>query len=266
MSPAATTPDQSSPEAERAPHVPGELVDHRLDGLPIYYMATTQRTDVDSLLVLMPAARTVRSPRRPIYSRWSWNADWPHSHVMAFADPVLELSDRLNDAWYMHPEHDVIRAFAGLVAEHARERGIPNERILVYGSSLGGFGAIGLAAHLPGARAVAEVPQIEFTHWMPLAVTFVEEELTGPIEDHRAKHPEQVSLPDRIRTAGHVPQATIFPNPEDLSFEDQQEFVAWANDTDLPRTGHASLEITSQLTGHAIMTREDLVPLLVPLT
>lgn len=135
----------------------------------------------------------------------------------------------------MHPEHDVIRAFAGLVAEHARERGIPNERILVYGSSLGGFGAIGLAAHLPGARAVAEVPQIEFTHWMPLAVTFVEEELTGPIEDHRAKHPEQVSLSARIRTAGHVPQATIFPNPEDLSFEDQQEFVAWANDTDRPR-------------------------------
>ena len=73
-------------------------------------------------------------------------------------DPAIRVDNRLNGAWFINPEYDIIETIAAIVKENADTSGIPHSRIVFYGSSLGGSGAIAAAAHIPGSQAVSEGP------------------------------------------------------------------------------------------------------------
>ncbi len=234
-------------------------VDRSLEGLPIYYRETDRGgLGVDALTVLMPAALGgARSDRTAaIVSRFSWAHLWPESAVLAIADPCLQESSKLNGAWFIHSRHDVLAAIAALAARKAEQLRVPADRITFYGSSLGGFGAIAAASALPGSRAVAEVPQIYFRNWMASSVRDVERHLLRmPIADFHARHPERLSLPDRLIHSGNVPSIRLITNPGELRLDEQLEFLEWARTAGLPISGPIELFSTDRVSGHQVLDR-----------
>lgn len=98
------------------------------------------------------------------------------------SDPVLQVSFRLNGAWFIHPTHDVVATIATVVREVAVDLGIAVSDVTFYGAPPGGFGAIGCAAHLLRSKAVAEVPQIDFDHWGPVVTRLIEDAVWGGCE------------------------------------------------------------------------------------
>lgn len=248
--------------------IPGftRSIDKRHPGLPIYYI-TNEREAPTSMVVLMPASLSAtRADRDRIhYHRWKWQDSWPESLVVVMPDPALQQSTKLNGAWFLHPEIDVVAAIADVVSDVAAAARIPQDRIVFYGSSLGGFGAISCAAHLPGARAVAEVPQVYFEKWHPVATRLVEEHVTkGPIAGLRDEFPERLSLPARISFANLVPPMHLISNATDKSIDDQHAFMEWGRRSGLPRIGEQSLELLDLVEGHRAIPRSDLVARLTP--
>lgn len=242
--------------------------DERLEGLPIYYRETGRHeNETDFLLVLMPAALSISRPDRTkaFVSRFTWADLWPSAEVLAIADPSLQESTQLNGGWFIHPSHDVPAAIAALAVEKADARGIPPERITFYGSSLGGFGAIAAASTVPGARAVAEVPQIYFRNWMPGAVNAVEKHLIRmPLDDFQALHPERLSLPDRLLHSGNVPSILLITNPDEARLDEQLEFLEWARSSGIPKSGPIETFGTDRVRGHKVNDK-DLIRRLVAL-
>lgn len=234
-------------------------VTHHLDGLPLYFRETGRPPELtDSLLVLMPAALSGarRSRRGLTVSRFTWAHLWPTSEVIAVADPSLQEAEGLNGAWFIHPDHDIPAAIASLAAEKAEERDIPTERIMFYGSSLGGFGAIAAASTLAGARAAAEVPQIYFRNWIHSAIDDVEKHLIHmPIGEFELRHPEQLSLPDRLLHSGRIPGTLLITNSDELNLDEQTEFAEWARASELPKSGPVEQFITDRVSGHQVLDK-----------
>lgn len=113
--------------------------------------------DSDALFVLMPSAVSRSSSVLPVFHRWTWAGQgiFP-GHVLCIADPTLELQDELQLGWCLgNKTHPAVEDLAKLVIKIAEAKNIPNHRIIVYGSSAGGFAALALAAAIDGSIAVA---------------------------------------------------------------------------------------------------------------
>lgn len=219
------------------------------------------------MVVLMPAALSPgRSDRQRIfYTRATWQDQWPTSDVICFSDPAIGQDSRLNGAWYMHRDYDVIQALADLVMEQADSRNISHNRIVVYGSSLGGFGALMLAAHIPGARAVAEVPQLDFALWLPSAVAEVEQYILGePVKEFRKRHPERVSVLHRFLFASRIPKFSILTNGNDFRIAEQRNFMQWVRQSKLPKNGMNLLIENDTTYGHEVLSKDQLVQFVQP--
>lgn len=81
------------------------------------------------------------------------------ANLLLLADPTLLLDDQLRIGWYLGREgEDATARLAALVRRVAAQLGVA--RIVLAGSSAGGFGAIALAPRIPGALAVAFSPQV----------------------------------------------------------------------------------------------------------
>lgn len=217
---------------------------------------------MNSLVVLMPAALPPKRQHRdrPTFSRWRWAPEWPDSTVVAIADPSMLKAQALDGAWYVDPEADVIRAIADVVLTLAEERGIPREKIVFYGSSLGGFGAL-MAASTAKARAVAEVPQIALQNWFDVPVRAVETHLLDgmPLDEYTAIHPEQVHVWSRWMHEQYIPDHVIITNELDRSFQDCLELLGAARKSPLLRSGQqCELVVTAQCEGHEAAPREEI--------
>lgn len=225
-------------------------------GLDIDYLSMNDASD--GMVVLMANALVPgREDRRfPAFHRWSWASSWPASLVLSVADPALRDNPVPDGAWYLDARHDTVHAIAETVAAEAEQRGIPLDRVVYYGSSLGGFGAL-CAAAVTRSHAVAEVPQIDFQHWFPGAIRKVEEHvLHGPVAALRASHPERVDVWARFLHEGHIPSFIILTNEHDRSFEDQLGLIALVRDHALYRKTRAELVITAATTGHQVLPKE----------
>lgn len=238
--------------------------DTRLVGLPLIY-AVTERPDVDSLVVLMPAARNAaQDPRQPRFPRWSWHPRWPNSMVVAIPDPVM-VRYQVDAAWFVHPYHDVIAAVGELCTELAERASIPNHRIVFYGSSLGGFSAIASASQISGARAVAEVPQIDVVDWFPRPLAELETKvLHMKIDEFRRLYPERLNLKARLAHAGRVPEIRLITNPEDRSYADQMAFFDWLRAGGHSSDGPTDLILASDASGHEVLSQERALSFVTP--
>lgn len=107
------------------------------------------------LFVMLTAAIDRTKHTLPVFNRWTWAEKFP-GHVLCVADPTLELDGRMKLGWYLGTEmHDATAELCRLIHSFAKVLGIPDERIVFWGSSGGGFGALALASHLVGSTAVA---------------------------------------------------------------------------------------------------------------
>ena len=93
----------------------------------------------------------------PSFSRWAWAEQrmFP-GHVLCVADPTLELHEGLELGWYLGTaEHDASEELADLLRRFAERLGIPEGKIIFWGSSGGGFSALALASRMENTTAVA---------------------------------------------------------------------------------------------------------------
>lgn len=217
------------------------------------------RTDASRMIVFLPGASGWRSKKIvPFFHRWQWHGDFPDAHVIALSDPAIGVNDRIIGGWFMHAEVDLIAELATMVRRIADRLDVAYENITLHGSSLGGYGAIGMAAHVPGSRAIAEIPQIDVAKWpVPSSMELLEELVGEPLEDFRVKFPERVALLDRLRFAKVVPPMTLITNATDPTYDLQVEFMdqlpTLAADCEV--IGDQRLLVTKVTSGHAALPK-----------
>lgn len=112
----------------------------------------------NSRLFVMTSAAVDRSKiKLPNFNRWTWagTGKFP-GHVLCIADPTLELHDDMKLGWYLGTDkHDAINELCSFIRRFADSLGIPEEKIVFWGSSGGGFAALALASRIEGSTAVA---------------------------------------------------------------------------------------------------------------
>ena len=115
------------------------------------------------LFVLTPSAVNRASYSLPAFHRFSWAARglFP-GKVLCFSDPTIVKNDELELGWCIgSSESDLTDILANFILETARSLGVPQENIVTWGSSAGGFAALALSARIEGSTAVAINPQID---------------------------------------------------------------------------------------------------------
>ena len=248
---------ESGPPAHARP----VLVTKKLPGELTAHAQVVTRNRPAGVICFLPGARARLSPRRiPFLHRWSWHTDLEDYDVIAMGDPSVGVDERLLGGWFMHSEVDIIAGLAGFLDQLVAVLGHDATRLTIYGSSLGGFGAIALASHLPGSRAVAEIPQIDVARWpIRSARILLEEVLTQePLAKFRERFPERVDLLDRLRFVGLVPPITLVTNHEDHSYADQHGFVRDARSLarELPSMGTQRLVHADGVLGHKALPKD----------
>lgn len=121
------------------------------------YSFLLSRRKGDQLYVFLGGAVPDRAQASlPRFSRFSWRDDMPGT-VMCIADPSLYLDSKLRLGWYFGTaNHDVIQGLTTLIRAVGQALGVADDKIVLWGSSGGGFAAMQLAARLGrGATAVA---------------------------------------------------------------------------------------------------------------
>lgn len=106
------------------------------------------------LFVLLSGAKSQDKPL-PYFNRWQWTDVFPGT-MMCISDPMLFLNPNLIAGWYIGPYgYDWINSMAKLVLSYSNMLNIPPSRIIIYGSSVGGFAALKLASEIRNSFAIA---------------------------------------------------------------------------------------------------------------
>ncbi|GEM_PF-2046909 len=117
-------------------------------------------TGQDGLLVFLPSARTHHS--WPYYPRLQWEDKFEgHFDVLYLSDPYQESSyaEKFGGSWFVGPDgNSKLWEIAEILRVAIKNRGY--EKVIFYGSSLGGYASLVLASLIPGTIAVAECPQV----------------------------------------------------------------------------------------------------------
>lgn len=119
--------------------------------------------DKKALFVLMPSAVDRKRMSLPAFNRWTWAKEgvFP-GNILCISDPTLELHDDLALGWCLgNSKSCATQELAGFVIALAESMDIPNEKIVIYGSSAGGFAALALSSLIEGSIAIAINAQTE---------------------------------------------------------------------------------------------------------
>ena len=119
--------------------------------------------DKKALFVLMPSAVDRKRMPLPAFNRWTWAKEgvFP-GNILCISDPTLDLHDDLALGWCLgNSKSCVTKELAGFVIALAKSMDIPNDKIVIYGSSAGGFAALALSSLIDGSTAIAINAQTE---------------------------------------------------------------------------------------------------------
>ncbi|MFC0675711.1 hypothetical protein [Brachybacterium hainanense] len=139
---------------------------------------------------------------------------------------------------------------------------MPARKVIFYGSSLGGFGAL-CGASAAAAHAVAEVPQIDVRNWFPGAVKKIEDHIIHvPMDAYGARHPERVDVWSRFMVEASIPSFVILTNELDRSFQDQLSLIARVREHPRYAGEDAELVVTARTRGHQVLAKQQAVELI----
>lgn len=148
---------------ESFPGADHKAVAYSLKGKSWNFPALYYPSECESLFVLMPSAVNRKKSVLPAFNRWTWAVDgvFP-GNVLCISDPTLELHHDLEIGWCLGDKDNCATTeLSEFVINLADSKGIPRERIVIYGSSAGGFAALALSACIEGSIAVAINPQVD---------------------------------------------------------------------------------------------------------
>lgn len=224
--------------------------------------------DPQKLLCFLPSAQPRNAaPQVPFFPRWSWANDFSDWDVLSFSDPVLHSAPSLPASWFATFDEDVIAELASFIRGYCIKRCIKAEDVILYGSSMGGYGSLMIAAELQDAHAVAEVPQIDLLRYPdPAALADVESlALRGrPLTDLAAQFPHRTDVYARLQSTKCIPPMTIVTNRSDSAFQETLDFVASLHQlaTNADSIGPVLLHQTPRSEGHAVQPTSYMVRLL----
>jgi hypothetical protein len=227
------------------------------DGLPVEAFVKFAE-EPTRLLCLLPSAQPrSKAPQIPFFPRWSWASGFDGWDVVSLSDPMLHAAPALHASWFVNSSADVTKELAGFLGEFCRLRQIPLSGVTLYGSSMGGFGALMIASSLPGARAVAEVPQLNLLKYPdPQALADVELLALGGtrLEEVEQLSPEKVNVAARFQHSDYIPPLCVLTNRADGAHTEALEFLAAVNAIapTVARVGPTSVVQLPSPEGHAV--------------
>src|SRR5699024_10469415 len=188
---------------------------HTLDVGPLVLPMALQPDRGDILTVLFQGAVDRAKMRLPIFLRWRYQLELGLGPTLAIADPTLDLSGAMRLGWYLGTEHDELTPhLATAIRRTAESLGV--RRVVLVGSSGGGFAALQVGSMLPGALVVAMSPQTELREYSRRLVRSAVEPALG-VEDLSEPGVEvsRLSVPERYRGLDALPQVELISNPGD---------------------------------------------------
>lgn len=124
----------------------------------------------DTLTVLFHGAVDRAKTSLPLFQRIRFQHELAAGPFIAFADPTLDLSASLRLGWYLGTERvDLPASIAGAVQEVAHALGV--SKIVLVGSSGGGFAALQTACFITDSIVVAFDPQTDLHLYYPSPVS-----------------------------------------------------------------------------------------------
>ncbi|MEW1978960.1 hypothetical protein AB0271_11370 [Kocuria palustris] len=202
-----------------------------VDGV-VVPLILVRRSQAHRLVVLSNGAvDQERAAGQPIFQRSSWSDEIRHHQIYVY-DPATGAPDFLSLAWgnvsstMWAPE-----AISRIVKTLSQSLGVRNAQDRMYfGSSAGGFMSLALLSEDPGARAVINNAQFDWTRWMATGVNALRRaRFEGMLPaDIRTAHPMTTNVLDRIAEHGdpvrieyHVNVASTHDRKQDLgTFQD----------------------------------------------
>ena len=188
---------------------------HTLDVGPLVLPMAVQPDRGEILTVLFQGAVDRAKMRLPIFLRWRYQLELGLGPTLAVADPTLDLSGSMRLGWYLGTEHDELTPqIATAIRRTAEALGV--RRIVLAGSSGGGFAALQVGALLPEAVVFAMSPQTDLRQYSRRLVQSAIEPALGvadlagaPVEATR------LSVVERYRGLDAFPRVELVSNPGD---------------------------------------------------
>jgi len=188
------------------------------------------RENATEILCLMPSAQAADAFYNPVFNRWAWSNSFPGKHILVFSDPSLYLGS-IGASWFISGKdgEDIPAHIANFIASVAQKLNILSDRVVMYGSSMGGFGALMTAAELPKSMAISELPQVDVAKYSNRqALINIEEALLDgvAIDEFSKTHAAQVVVLERFKKVNIIPSFLLITNRRDHGFRLQQSFFA----------------------------------------
>lgn len=219
-----------------------------------------------ALIVFLPSARSADRSKwqNPQFSRWKWTQHVPVSSLV-LDDPTIADNDLIGGWFQGTRDKWGIDAAAEVIAAVAQQQRIPESRILLYGSSIGGFASLMLAARLREAYAIAEVPQTDLrTYPFMRHIRSMVELVYGSsdVPTVAAQFLGRFSVLERWQMEGIVPRCHIIHEVSDEPHGSSQfsPFATQMIGAHMPQMKNVTIEILNRGCGHAALTMELALP------
>jgi hypothetical protein len=208
------------------------------------------------LICLFPSAQQANSERlNPVFHRWTWAYQIGNTHTISLSDPSLYEST-LHANWFQSKSgQDYFQLTAEFIKNLAENLDIKTDKILLYGSSMGGFSALMAGAHIPESLVIAEVPQIDLRrYYISSSLRQIEEAHFNniPIEDYYRAKKSQINVLDRFVEQKCAPSIQIITNDADPACSEHLSFIADIKKirSSLKVVGDISVTCKAAPTGH----------------
>lgn len=200
--------DQPSRNIVRAAGTPDDCLDLETLFIP---------NDSETLIVALHGALVRADVDLPRFE-WLGTLRDRSENLLFVADSTLSLSEKLTLGWYIGTAQDDLTTKIARLIERVRKlRGI--KKIILIGSSGGGYAALALASLLDGACAIAFSPQTNVFDFTPghtkNLLDYVFPEMSGP-EEMMNRWPERFSLIERYKKSARPCSFLYFQNLGDI--------------------------------------------------
>lgn len=223
-------PPQFRLEDERSTHV--------VELGPVALPLLLHRAASDVLVVALHGALNRVKTRLPRFERVR-SLTSLGANVLAIGDPTLDLDPSLTLGWYLGTRtldvHEVIARTVGRIAEQISAR-----RVVVLGSSGGGFAALHLAALLPDATAVVMNPQTDVVRYHERFSRRALDAIFGEGAGDEDSIRRRISVIDRYATADRLGRIRYLMNRGDVHHVEEHARPLW----EVLRGRRADLEVT----------------------